>query len=137
MEVSVDQLHSYGKDASHIYAGHEATTRADGRFIFERVVAGRGWIARQLHLTVDDGALEPVSSVRFMTDFAAGETMKLDVGGTGVAVTGKLQPPAGFEGVPRWNFALLTARLDLPQELLPSSPYITATVGRDGSFRID
>jgi len=35
-----------------------------------------------------------------------------------------------------WNFALLTARLDLPPELR-LQPYITATVGRDGSFRID
>jgi hypothetical protein len=137
IEIGVDELHSHGNDVPHILTGHEATTGADGRFVFERVIPGLGWIARELHFTVDDGVLEPVSSVRYMANFAAGETTKLDVGGTGVPVIGKLQPPAGFVGIPRWNFALVAARLDLPQPLLAASPYITATVGRDGAFRID
>src|ERR1051325_5401006 len=115
MDLGVDQLRSYGKDVPNIYTRHQATTGADGRFVFERVVAGRGWIARELHLTVDDGALGPSSSVRANADFPPGENTQLDVGGTGIAVTGKLLPPEGFKDVPRWNFALLTPTLDLTQ----------------------
>jgi hypothetical protein len=137
IEMEVNALNSFGRDGARIYSSYEATTGADGRFVFDRVAAGRGWISRELKLTVNDGAIEPMSTVRHMTSFAAGETHKLDLGGTGTTVTGKLLPPEGFKGPARWNFGLLTARLDLPQELRDTSPYIMATIGRDGSFRID
>jgi hypothetical protein len=138
MEIDASEsLRSYGKDVPSIFTHHSATTGPDGRFVFEKVIPGRGWIARELHRTVENGVLEIASSIRYVAHFAAGETLRLDVGGTGVPVIGKLKPPAGFEAAPRWNFAMITARLDLPQPLQASSPYITASVGRDGSFRID
>lgn len=118
------------------------------------------------------------SSVRVHTEFKAGEPTKLDLGGTGRAVVGKLVPPPGFKDRVFWNFALITARVDLvapPRPPYPAeiqnkpqehqawwnawkqtpegqawvaayqaferersmSPYITASVDRDGSFRID
>jgi hypothetical protein len=137
IEIDVQELHSYGNDVPRIFTHHHAVTGADGRFVFERVVPGSGWIGRRVLLLVVDGAAEVTSQIRYKANFAAGETIKLDVGGAGVPVIGKLKPPDGFEGKPSWHFALVTTQLDLPQPLQKLSPYITATVDRDGSFRID
>lgn len=111
---------------------------------------------------VTDGATEVTSSVKISATFTAGETTHVDLGGRGRPVVGKLTAPAGFKEKVLWNFALIdvqTPRLQLPipagvekdtpkykewqnayrayQQTLAESPYISATVGRDGSFRID
>ena len=86
-------------------------------------------------LTVDDGATEVTSSCMIAANFPAGETVHIDLGGTGRPVVGKLQPPAGFTGKVRWNFALVTASPTQPERA--DGPYLTATVDRDGKFRID
>ncbi len=155
-------IESYGEAAPHIFTHHKATTGPDGKFSFERVFPGQGRIGREIFLTVTDGATEVTSSVMILATFTAGETTHVDLGGRGRPVIGKLLPPAGFKDKVLWNFALIdvqTPRLKLPipagvekdplkyaawqsayrayQQTLAASPYITATVGRDGSFRID
>lgn len=51
-------------------------------------------------------------------------------------MVGELQPPKGFPGKVRWNFALIHVQSDVSEERA-DSPYLTATVDRDGRFRID
>ena len=87
---------SYGKDVPSIFTQHYVTTGPGGRFVFERVIPGSGWIGRRLMLTVNDGAAEVTSSCMIAADFPAGKTARIDLGGTGRAVVGKLQPPEGF-----------------------------------------
>ncbi len=51
-------------------------------------------------------------------------------------MVGKLQPPEGFTGKVRWNFAIVHAQPDEKEER-EDSPYMTATVDHDGKFHID
>jgi beta-lactamase regulating signal transducer with metallopeptidase domain/uncharacterized GH25 family protein len=127
---------AYGDDVPHIFTDHVATTGPDGRFVFERVIPGRGRIGRRLMLTVRDGAADVTSSCMIAVDFPAGKTIHIDLGGTGRAVVGNLQPPEGFHDKVRWNFAEVTAEFD-NREMRETGPYLTATVGRDGKFHFD
>jgi len=127
---------SYGDDVPSIFTRHEVTTGPDGRFVFERVIPGSGRIGRRIMFTVDDGAAEVTSSCMVAADFPAGKTVHIDLGGIGRPVVGKLRPPEGFQGQVGWNFALVTAMFD-EAEPRATSPTLTATVDRDGGFRID
>jgi hypothetical protein len=89
-------------------------------------------------------------------DFPAGETVRLNLGGTGRTVVGRLRPPENFEGRVSWNFALVNLQVDsnspryaaavpgqnpavqarLTNELTRILS-VTATVDRDGRFQID
>lgn len=127
---------SYGTDVPSIFTHHDVTTGPDGRFVFERVVPGSGQIGRRIMLTVDDGAVDVTSSCMMAADFPAGKTVHIDLGGAGRPVAGKLRPPEGFKAKVRWNFALVTVEPD-KTEARTASPHYTATVDRDGTFRID
>ena len=75
----------------------------------------------------------------------------VDLGGTGRAVTGKLTLPAGFREKVLWNFALVGVQVDLPEpkppltpaeqeaynKLRAAVPHFTASVDRNGAFRIE
>ena len=104
-------LNSYGKDVPSIFTQHRATTGPDGRFVFERVIPGTGRIGRDITFMVDEGATEVTSSCMIAADFPAGKTVHIDLGGTGRPVVGKLQPPEGFTGKVRWNFAMVTVHV--------------------------
>ena len=134
--LNVAGRESYGPDRSTIFTHHDVTTGPDGRFAFERVIPGNGRIGRRIMLTVDDGATDVASSCMIPADFPAGKTTRIDLGGTGRPVVGKLQPHEGFHGKVRWNFALVTASAIAP-ESPAAGPYLTASVDRDGTFRID
>ena len=84
----------------------------------------------------DEGATEVTSTCKVAASFPAGQTVHIDLGGTGRAVVGKLQPPEGFPGKVRWNFAIVQVQPDEKEER-EDSTLITATVDRDGKFRID
>ena len=127
---------SYGDDVPHIFTTHETTTGPGGRFVFDRVYPGRGWLGRRIMMMVDDGATEITSSCMVPATFPAGETISINLGGSGRVVVGKLQPPDGFAGKVAWNFAQVgAASQEHPAH--GSGARIDATVGKDGSFRID
>ena len=85
---------------------YESVTGPDGRFKIERVVPGPGSIGRSISLTENDGASEVTSSCTMTTEFPAGKTAQVVLGGSGRAVVGKLVPPEGTKEKVRWNFAL-------------------------------
>ncbi|WP_159452171.1 M56 family metallopeptidase [Singulisphaera sp. GP187] len=134
--ISSGEIHSYGPDAPSIFTHHDVTTGPGGRFVFDRVVSGRGAIGRRIMLTVDDGATDVTSSCMLSAEFPGGKTAHIDLGGTGRPVVGKLRPPDGFDEKVRWNFALVTAQPDAAEAGV-AGPYLTASVDRDGHFRID
>ena len=131
IEIDVRRLDSYGDDVPRIFTQHQATTGPDGRFVFERVIPGAGRIGRRISFMVDEGATEVASGYMIGADFPAGKTVHIDLGGTGRPVVGRLQPPDGFTGKVRWNFADITVVGGA------NDPYFTVTVDRDGKFRID
>jgi Carboxypeptidase regulatory-like domain len=154
--INIQGSDEYGNKVPHIFTFHDVTSGPDGRFVFERVFPGRGWIGRRIMLTVNDGAADVTSSCMMRAEFPAGETTHLDVGGTGRAVVGQLRPPESCDGRVPWNFALVNLQFDktsarLGANILPAVPgleervmanlaemqSITATVDREGRFRID
>jgi protocatechuate 3,4-dioxygenase beta subunit len=135
--LNVDSVHSYGEDVPNIFTHHDVTTGADGEFVFERVFPGRGRIGRGLLLIVGEGAREVTSSQMEAVLLTAGESVDIDLGGFGHAVTGQLVPPAGHTEKVLWNFALVNVAADVPKPVRTVTPYFTATVDRDGRFRID
>ena len=136
MQLDVSRLTGHGRAEPHFYVEYQSVTGPDGRFVFERVIPGKGWIGRRLLLTVDDGATEVTSAASIPAEFPAGKTVHVDLGGTGRAVVGKLRPPDGFKDKVRWNFVLVTIRTSTASPDGASFQF-TATVDRDGSFRID
>jgi hypothetical protein len=70
-------------------------------------------------------------------EFAIGKIVQIDLGGTGRAVVGKLQPAERNDAKTiRWNFELLAARSE-PDGALWAGPYLLASVTRDDTFWID
>ena len=178
ISLQTDALHSYGPDVPNISTDYESTTGPEGRFVFERVFPGKGWIGRNIPLLVDQGAMEVTSSKRVVVRLTAGDTTKVALGGDGRVVIGKLAPPADFKGKALGNFAMVIMRSDPTPPESPSppadvgddikrlkawweawnateegkewhaaqaareercnaAPFFTASVARDGSFRID
>lgn len=136
IEIDVSRLESYGEGVPRMFSQHQATTGPDGRFVFARVIPGKGRIGRQITFMVNEGATEVTSSCKVAAEFPAGKTVHIDLGGTGRPVVGKLEPREGFTGKPRWNFASIRA---MPAGAADDSnrPYYTVTADRDGRFRID
>jgi beta-lactamase regulating signal transducer with metallopeptidase domain/uncharacterized GH25 family protein len=178
LSMSDGGIQSYGDDAPRIFTHHDVTTGKGGRFVFERVFPGKGRVGRRIPLMAVDGATEVTSSQRVLTEFIAGKTTQLELGGKGRKVIGKLAPPADYSGRVLWNFALVKVEADLERPPSPTppadvrddpdrrqawwdawiatdegkrmlityeaydkrrseSPFITASVDRDGSFHID
>jgi hypothetical protein len=178
LNINSNAIHSYGQGQPHIFTTHRTTTGAGGSFVFERVLPGKARLGRRILLMVDDGATEVTSSKMVPIDPAAGETTRVDLGGVGRAIIGRLAPPVNYKEKVLWNFALIHARAHLPQLKSPPvpadarndnekyrdwwkrwietddgkawskasqenqllrerSPYFTASVARDGTFRID
>jgi len=136
IDVDVARLMASRNHLPRIFSHHQSSSGPDGRFVFERVIPGRGRIGRHVFPTLDEGAREAGSWSQFAASFPAGQTVHIDLGGTGRAVLGKLQPPAGFSGAVRWNFVRILAGAP-EQEQRADRPSITATVDRDGKFRMD
>src|SRR5690606_32879146 len=64
LTLDTNTLHSYGKEVPNIFTHHDITTGTNGRYVFERVVPGTGWVGRHILLMVDEGAMEVTSSKR-------------------------------------------------------------------------
>ena len=120
---------------AHIYNQYQLATDSQGRFAFDRVIPGMGRVGRDISLTTDDGALEVTSTHMASLDLPPGATVRVNIGGTGRAIVGKLLPQPGFQGKVRWSFALVSIEVE-PRGDQPTDSY-TATVGPDGTFRIN
>jgi hypothetical protein len=137
LDLRVAGHDAFGKDEPRIFTSHEATTGPDGRFLFPRVIPGRGSISRNILFMVDEGAREVTSSSVVPAEFPAGKTTRFDLGGTGRAVVGKLQPSRDLDPKQvRWNFALVMVSPARPEPPVGVAS-IMATVARDGTFRLD
>jgi hypothetical protein len=71
---------------------------------------------------VDDGATEVTSSKMAPIKLSAGETARIDLGGDGRPVIGKLAPPKGHNERVLWNFASMFVNADLPKLKTPTLP---------------
>ena len=135
IELDVWSLSSYGQDEPNIHTQYGTVTGPDGRFAFDRVVPGRGRIGRSIRFIANQGATEVASSCHLATAFPAGNTVRPELGGSGRAVIGRLQPPAGSTDPVRWSFAWISLQTAGPQR--DDAPSYTSTIDREGRFRVE
>ncbi len=135
IELDVSTLTSFGQDEPRIQTQYRTVTGPDGRFAFDRVVPGRGRVGRAITFMANEGATEVTSSCHVVAAFPAGETVRLDLGGSGRALLGRLQPPAGSTEPVRWSFAWISLQTTGPQR--DDAPSYTSTIDREGRFRVE
>ena len=111
---------AYGKETAHIFSTDRITTDKNGRFEFDRVFAGDHSIGRQIVFMMDDGATEVASSKRSHFKIEEGQDLEMNLGGDGVAVTGRLVAPSNTERV-IWRKGQLNIQRDLPYPPLPDA----------------
>ncbi len=114
----------YDPNAPSVYHHLEAKTDAAGKFAFDRVPPGGvGSVARAI--SSSPNMTSYTHSVR--VSFAAGETHRVTIGGTGRPVVGRFVSPEGSGEPPPLNFghfsiALNVAEPQLPEDLKTASP---------------
>ncbi len=130
-------LHSYGNDVPSISTEYETTAGKDGRFAFDRVFPGSGRIGRNIVMMVDRGATEVTSCCLTAVNFQSGESIEINLGGTGRPVIGKLQPHDEFDETVNWSFELIDVReagQDIPPQ--PELPPVPDDVKDDPTKRV-
>jgi beta-lactamase regulating signal transducer with metallopeptidase domain len=105
---------SYRKDAANINISNEGVTGNDGRFTFDRVVPGKGRIGQVVRFDVTQTSSANTWTHCRPIDLPPGKTVRVDLGGTGRSVVGKLTPPSGLDVQVDWNFALAQLVPTLP-----------------------
>ena len=129
--INSEGLHSYGEGVPSVFTQYSATTGKEGHFVFERVFPGTGRFGRQVIHMMNQGVIPFGSSCSVPVGFAAGETTRLELGGVGRPVVGKLRPPDGFPGRVNWNFAIIEVQSFLPEPPMPAEPAIPADIAAD------
>jgi hypothetical protein len=86
-------------------------------------------IGTPYHMVID-----PLCMVN--TIFAGGQTIVIGLNGIGTRVLGKLLPPEGSHEPVCWRLAQLTIQPEAAA-LLGNGSHWTATVDREGRFRVD
>jgi len=100
-----------------VYHDLQAQAGPDGRFTFERVPAGKAQVAVQ----VKTGERSTTFTQATPVDVKAGETVEVQVGGTGRPVTGRVSVPAEVAGNVDWSavrFSFST-KVDVRRPKLP------------------
>jgi hypothetical protein len=128
IEVRESDFEVFRQDGARIWSQHEATTDKDGHFVFERVLPGKGYISRRMIFMMNEGATEVTSAHQVRFESKGGETKKIDLGGDGRKIVGRLVPPKGAEGQINWRMARINLQLALAQ---PSAPKPPAAVQND------
>ncbi|MGB7346754.1 MAG: carboxypeptidase-like regulatory domain-containing protein [Pirellulaceae bacterium] len=123
-----DQIHEYGSTAPHIMCHFDTVAQQDGRFRFERIPAGRTSVRREIVRMVRDGATEVASTPIKPFVAVSGENSEVQLGGTGVAVYGKLVPPANYKEKIDWKQGSIRVEVDID---MPKQPEIPKEVGDD------
>ncbi|OAI54099.1 hypothetical protein AYO47_03595 [Planctomyces sp. SCGC AG-212-M04] len=121
----------FGEDGPSVHWNYSTTTGKDGTFGWNRVLPGEGTISRNVrhHVTSRTSRSNWSHSPRVM--LRAGEVTKINLGGNGRAVIGKLQAPADLKGPVDWNFGTIQLTGQKPREIYCSA------IQLNGSFRID
>lgn len=122
LDLSVGAISSWGPNAPRIHAWYTTSTDKDGRYEFSRVFPGEGSVRRSVPFAHGQGATVIASSSRTPATFVAGQKSRIDLGGSGRAVVGKLLPPADFDGRFPWHFALVTLEADRKRPQPPKRP---------------
>ena len=123
------------RDEPHASNHQDAVTDAQGRFVFEHVFPGKARVSRDVIRMVHEGIIPFGSSITLPTQLPADKTTQIELGGTGRAVIGKLQPPAGFVGVFKWRLAELHVQSWSTLGPMPAIDEPPAEIAKDAAQR--
>lgn len=122
LTVDSDGLHSYGRKVPSIFAHHEAVTGKQGKFSLKKVIPGKGWISRNIVMTVSNGAMEVASAPVRSIELVGGESTVIEFGLQGRAVVGQFVPPDGTPPEAVWTFVMVNVSSVLPEPGAPPYP---------------
>jgi hypothetical protein len=123
----------FGPRAAHLYVTNRQTTDANGRFVFERVMPGKGRIGSVLPENPGD-LPEMASACTREASFLSGKTTHLEFGASGRPVIGQLKRPRAAPQLP-WSQAYINVR---PAGRLRGDELaFTATAATNGEFWVD
>ncbi len=134
-------------DVPRAYFSFDATSDADGRFTFERVLPGKARVYRTIRFAVrDSGGSSSTGSHEIRVELLPGETARVELGGTGRPIEGRAILPPGEQESINWNFAygrlspngagLLRLLPGISKEQEERSTY-AFNFQSDGTFRCD
>jgi hypothetical protein len=127
----------------------KATTDDAGRFAFERVMPGQVAIAREILIKQMPSSQTCGYGQTTRLEVSPGTTARVDVGGTGRPVIGKVTAPAGLAGSIDWTFSsnnlvpkvspneAARFRSGLEKATHLASGGYTVKLEADGSFRVE
>jgi protocatechuate 3,4-dioxygenase beta subunit len=130
LELHLQGFEASGQGEPRIYSRFRTMTDKDGHFAFERAVPGSGRIGREITF-INEGATEVTSSCRTPIELEPGKTTHFDLGGSGSAVVGKLEPLKGFAGKVNWRMAEIWVEVFVPPLKSPDPPPIPADVAAE------
>lgn len=125
-----------GHEGPNVFTTYQTTTDANGHFVFDRVFPGQGRVRRSLILAMGDGMTHVRSAREVDAIFPAGKTVHIDLGGSGRAIIGRLQPPEGSNEKVPWHLAIVQI-VGGAGGYPDGASLLGALIDRDGSFRID
>jgi hypothetical protein len=120
-----------GQSAAHLTLNSRQSTNSGGRFVFERVRPGGGFIKRIDHRDMRQPA-QMTSTCQKRVYFIAGQTRQIDFGLSGRPVIGRLSRPNAKSVVP-WIQLSVFVHADSRVTTLN----LTATVDEHGEFCLD
>lgn len=110
---------------------YEVQTDENGRFVFPQVLPGKGTVARAT--LIDDRARR--FSYHIDVEVKSGQTARVQIGGTGRPVVGKVIIPDMLKDIFDWQYAdggvRISSAIDPPYRAL------TFKCDKDGSFRVE
>jgi hypothetical protein len=88
------------------YFDYDATSDADGRFTFARVLPGKARVYRAVRYAVRDSGFSSTGSHGIRVELQPGEMAFVQLGGTGRPIEGQAILPPGEQESIDWNFAI-------------------------------
>ena len=114
---------------------YATTTNAEGRFVFERVRAGRVRVGRDLPVVLRKN-WAVVSGCMLAVNLPIGKAVHIDLGTPGRTVIGKLRAIPEYKKRVWWDQAYFVISVR-ECKVLSRDSYFHATIGPDGAFRLE
>jgi hypothetical protein len=123
-QVTLSLSEEYQAKMPIVHYSYKTKTDEAGKFAFERVVPGRGQVARVALNQLDNGMTSLTPTHVANAEFSPGKTTHVEVGRDGRQIVGTLALPAGAKPGNDWRLAMVTLQWNSPDTpKLPKVPY--------------
>jgi hypothetical protein len=129
LEIQENGFNNFNNEGPHIFSDLQATTDGSGHFVFERVLPGKGSIGRRMIFMMNEGATEVTSSRHVHFECKSGDQLKLNLGGDGRQLIGRLLPPKGAVAPLNWRMVRVMLQAEVAQQ--PKMPQPPAAAQND------